>query len=98
VSWTFRQGSAETSVAVSGRLKVTASERLREAVFAHLGIAIASEWNFAPELASSIVKAALNDWEPPRVDSWAVYPIGRMASSKARAFAPFARWTTGTRW
>src|SRR5580704_11471759 len=44
VSWTFRQGSAETSVAVGGRLKVTAAEGLREAVFAHLGIAITSEW------------------------------------------------------
>ena len=38
---------------------------MREAVFAHLGIAITSEWNFAPELASGIVKAALNDWELP---------------------------------
>jgi DNA-binding transcriptional LysR family regulator len=89
MSWTFRRGSAETSVEIGGRLKVTASEGLREAVFAHLGIAVASEWIFAPELASGIVKAVLNDWELPRVDFWAVYPTGRMASSKARAFASF---------
>jgi DNA-binding transcriptional LysR family regulator len=89
VSWTFRQGSAETSVAVSGRLKVTAAEGMREAVFAHLGIAITSEWNFAPELASGIVKAVLNDWELPSLDLWAVYPTGRMASVKAREFASF---------
>jgi DNA-binding transcriptional LysR family regulator len=50
LSWTFRQGSTETSVAGSGRLEVTAAEGLREAVFAHLGIAITSEWNFAPEV------------------------------------------------
>jgi DNA-binding transcriptional LysR family regulator len=89
VSWTFRQGSAETSIAVGGRLKVTAAEGLREAVFAHLGIAITSEWNFAPELASGIVKVVLNDWELPRMDLWAVYPTGRMASAKAREFALF---------
>jgi DNA-binding transcriptional LysR family regulator len=89
VSWTFRQGSAETSVAVSGRLKVTAAEGMREAVFAHLGIAITSEWNFAPELASGIVKAVLNDWELPSLDLWAVFPTGRMASVKAREFASF---------
>jgi DNA-binding transcriptional LysR family regulator len=89
VSWTFRRGSAETSVEIAGRLKVTASEGLREAVCAHLGIAIASEWNFAPELASGVVKAVLNDWELPSLDLWAVYPTGRMASSKARAFASF---------
>jgi DNA-binding transcriptional LysR family regulator len=89
VSWTFRQASAETSVAVGGRLKVTAAEGLREAVFAHLGIAITSEWNFAPELASGIVKAVLNDWELPSLELWAVYPTGRMASAKAREFASF---------
>ncbi|MEH2493473.1 LysR family transcriptional regulator [Bradyrhizobium sp. AZCC 2230] len=89
VSWTFRQGSAETSVAVGGRLKVTAAEGLREAVFAHLGIAITSEWNFAPELASGIVKSVMNDWELPSLELWAVYPTGRMASAKAREFASF---------
>jgi DNA-binding transcriptional LysR family regulator len=89
LSWTFRQGSAETSVAVSGRLKVTAAEGLREAVFAHLGIGITSEWNFAPELASGIVKAVLIDWELPSLELWAVYPTGRMASAKAREFASF---------
>jgi DNA-binding transcriptional LysR family regulator len=89
VSWTFRQASVETSVAVGGRLKVTAAEGLREAVFAHLGIAITSEWNFAPELASGIVKAVLNDWALPSLELWAVYPTGRMASAKAREFASF---------
>src|SRR6202140_2244000 len=88
-TWTFRQGSEETSIAVRGRLKVTAAEGLREAVFAHLGIAITSEWNFAPELASGIVRAVMNDWELPSLELWAVYPTGRMASAKAREFASF---------
>ena len=68
---------------------MTAAEGMREAVFAHLGIAITSEWNFAPELASGIVKSVLNDWELPSLDLWAVYPTGRMASAKAREFAAF---------
>jgi DNA-binding transcriptional LysR family regulator len=88
-TWTFRQGSEETSIAVRGRLKVTAAEGLREAVFAHLGLAITSEWNFAPELGSGIVKAVLNNWELPNMDLWAVYPTGRMATAKAREFVSF---------
>jgi DNA-binding transcriptional LysR family regulator len=88
-AWTFRQGSAETSVVVGGRLKVTAAEGLREAVFAHLGLAITSEWNFAPELASGIVRPLLLDWELPTLDLWAVFPTGRMASAKAREFVSF---------
>jgi DNA-binding transcriptional LysR family regulator len=58
-------------------------------VFAHLGLAITSEWNFAPELASGIVEPVMNDWELPKLDLWAVYPTGRMASAKAREFATF---------
>jgi DNA-binding transcriptional LysR family regulator len=50
-TWSFRQGVAETSVAIEGRVHVTAAEGVREAVFAGLGFAIASEWMFAPAAA-----------------------------------------------
>ena len=88
-SWTFRQGSTETSVVVGGRLRVTAAEGLREAVFAHLGLAITSEWNFAPELATGIVRPVLLDWELPALELRAVFPTGRMASAKTREFVSF---------
>jgi DNA-binding transcriptional LysR family regulator len=88
-SWTFRQGSAETSVVVRGRVTVTAAEGLREAVFAHLGLAITSEWNFAPELAAGIVRPVLLDWVLPTLELWAVFPTGRMASAKTREFVSF---------
>ncbi|MEA2812008.1 MAG: hypothetical protein QOJ17_6149, partial [Rhodospirillaceae bacterium] len=88
-SWTFRQGAAETSVVVGGRLRVTAAEGLREAVFAHLGLAITSEWNFAPELAAGIVRPVLLDWDLPILELRAVFPTGRMASAKTREFVSF---------
>jgi DNA-binding transcriptional LysR family regulator len=88
-SWTFRQGSAETSVVVGGRVTVTAAEGLREAVFAHLGLAITSEWNFAPELAAGIVRPVLLDWDLPTMELRAVFPTGRMASAKTREFVAF---------
>jgi DNA-binding transcriptional LysR family regulator len=88
-SWTFRQGSAETSVVVGGRLRVTAAEGLREAVFAHLGLAITSEWTFAPELAAGLVRPVLLDWDLPILELRAVFPTGRMASAKTREFVSF---------
>jgi DNA-binding transcriptional LysR family regulator len=88
-SWTFRQGSTETSVVVGGRLRVTAAEGLREAVFAHLGLAITSEWNFAPELATGIVRPVLLDWDLPMLELRAVFPTGRMANAKTREFVSF---------
>jgi DNA-binding transcriptional LysR family regulator len=88
-TWTFRQGTAETSVTVGGRVHVTAAEGVREGVLASLGFAIASEWMFAPELKSGAVVSVLDDWSLPAVDLWAVFPTGRQASAKARAFAAF---------
>jgi len=88
-TWIFRQGSAETSVVVAGRVRVTAAEGLREAVFAHLGLAISSEWNFAPELAAGIVRPVLLDWDLPALELRAVFLTGRMASAKTREFVAF---------
>jgi DNA-binding transcriptional LysR family regulator len=44
---------------------------------------------FAPELASGAAVTVMPDWSPPPLDLWAVFPSGRQASAKARAFADF---------
>jgi DNA-binding transcriptional LysR family regulator len=90
IVWTFRQGMAETTVTVSGRLRVSAAEGVREGVLAGLGISIGgSKWLFAPELKSGALLSVLEDWSLPPVDLWAMFPNGRQASAKARAFAAF---------
>jgi len=57
---------------------------MRAAVLADMGLAIASEWMFSPELADGTVQAVLTDWELPTIDVWAVFPAGRMVSEGAR--------------
>ena len=89
-TWTFRRGSAEVSVTVQGRLRASAAEGIREAVFAGLGLSIGgTEWMFTPELRSGAVKAVLEDWSLPPGELWAVFPGGRQVSAKARAFVAF---------
>ena len=88
-TWTFTNGVAETSVTLKGRVRVTAAESVREAVFAGLGLAVASEWLFEPELKRGTVRAVLQDWSLPPLDLWAVFPTGRQANAKARAFSSF---------
>jgi DNA-binding transcriptional LysR family regulator len=88
-AWTFRQRGSETSVALTGRLRVTAAEGVRAAVLANLGVTVASAWMFAPELESGAVKAVLTDWELPSIDLWTIFPTGRIAPAKARAFVSF---------
>jgi DNA-binding transcriptional LysR family regulator len=88
-NWIFRQRDREVSVAVRGRLRVSAAEGLRAAVLADMGLAVASDWMFAPELASGAVLRLVPEWTLPPIDLWAVFPTGRLASAKARAFADF---------
>ena len=87
--WTFRKESAEISVKVQGRLKITATEGLRAAVFAGIGLAVASDWAFTPELKSGAVVSVMDDWRLPSIAVSAVFPSGRMISTKARQFSTF---------
>lgn len=87
--WSFRRDTSEASVTVQSRLKVTAAEGVRAAVLNDLGLTIASEWMFEPELRSGAVRSVLTDWRLPSVDLWAVLPTGRVATAKARAFMEF---------
>jgi len=84
--WSFKRGNSETSIVVAGRIRVNAAEGVRATVLADMGVAVASEWMFTPELASGAVKHVLRDWELPGIDLWAVFPSGHMVSAKARAF------------
>jgi DNA-binding transcriptional LysR family regulator len=90
-TWQFTKGTEQQSVILSGRLRVSAAEGVREAVLADQGLTLASEWMFAPELASGAVKTVMHDWTLPDLDLWAVFPTGRMASAKARAFVEYVQ-------
>ena len=88
-SWTFRKGAAAVPVVLQGRLKVTQAEGQREAVNCGMGLAVASELLFSPELRTGKVVPVLQDWTLPPTNLFAVYPTGRLASAKARAFVSF---------
>ncbi len=84
--WLFRRGTSETSIRLSARLTLSAAEGVREAVLAGQGFTITSRWMFAPELASGAVVPVLKEWTLPAMELWAIYPSGKLTSTKARAF------------
>jgi DNA-binding transcriptional LysR family regulator len=88
-SWTFRKGAAEVDVTLNDRLRISAAEGVREAVFAGLGISVSTEWMFERELENGIVREVLSDWSLPPIDLWALFSTGRRASAKARVFVDF---------
>ena len=87
--WAFQRDGTEVSVTVKSRLRITAAEGIRAAILAGAGLTIASEWMFGPELADGTIERTLEEWRLPPVDLWAVYPAGRVATAKARAFVSF---------
>ena len=87
--WTFRKDSNEETVKLKDSLHVTAAEGVRAAVFADLGLCVASEWMFKPDLDNGSVREVMQNWTLPTLDLWAAFPAGRRASAKARAFATF---------
>ncbi|MGN8080828.1 LysR substrate-binding domain-containing protein [Variovorax sp. 22077] len=87
--WNFSRDGTEVSVLVRGRARFSAAEGIRAAVLADMGLAIASDWMFSPELADGRVRRLLENWSLPDIDLWAVFPTGRLATAKARAFARF---------
>jgi len=88
-SFVFRKDDSEVPVALQGRVKVTHGEGLREAVICDLGVAVITEWLFTPELKSGQVVQLLQDWTLPTTSLSAVYPTGRLASARARAFVAY---------
>ena len=88
-TWSFRQGQREVSVSLGGRVRLNSAVGVRACVLADLGLAVASEWMFAPELRAKTVKPVLTDWSLPPVEAWAIFPTGRQVSAKARTFVSF---------
>jgi len=88
--WTLQRDNANIAVTLKGRLRVSAAEGVRAAVLANAGVAIASEWMFAPEIKDGTVKIVLRGWTLPQIDLWAVFPAGR-TTAKARIFTEFVQ-------
>ena len=90
-NWLFNKAGEEQSVNINGRIRISAAEGLRAAVLSHQGLTMASEWMFAPELANGAIREVMSEWTLPNQDLWAVFPTGRMASAKARAFVEYVQ-------
>lgn len=95
LQWRFRRGVEEKVVSGEGRLTVSAAEGMRAAVLAGLGLGIASEWMFAPELARGEVVAVLPEWQLPMQELWTLLPAGRQPGAKASAFLAFVTGLPG---
>jgi DNA-binding transcriptional LysR family regulator len=93
LDWIFAKDGKTELVRLSPRIRVSALEGVREAVFAGLGFAIVSEWSARDAIANQMVQTRLSSYRLPAVDLWAIYPSGRQPAMRARIFAEHVRNT-----
>lgn len=88
-SWVFKNAEGVNHVPIQGRLMMSTSDALREAVLLGMGPSITPSWFFRKELATGEVVAVLKDFlpEPRRVQ--AVMPSKRLLAPRVRVFSDF---------
>lgn len=89
--WVFARNGGTELVRLEPRMRTSALEGLREAVFAGIGFAIISEWSITDAVAARQVETRLDDYALPSVDIWTIFPAGRQRSARARAFAEWVK-------
>ncbi|MFJ5297700.1 LysR family transcriptional regulator [Pseudomonas sp. NPDC088368] len=87
--WLFTANGQAFAVPVRSRIRVTSSEATLASGVAGLGIIIASEWMCRASLADGSLVRLLPGYSLDAVDVHAVFPKGRVPSSKVRMFTEF---------
>ncbi len=87
VEWNFSRKGETEKVRFSSRLKLSALEGVRAAIFAGMGFGVLSDWASRDALLSGRIERRLQGFALPAIDLWAVFPAGRQPAARARAFA-----------
>lgn len=91
VEWTFAEHGRPASVAVTGRLRANNGELARDAAIAGAGLTWQPTFIVGAALHAGQLVTILEEYAPPALGIFAVYPSHRQASLAIRAFTDFLR-------
>ncbi|MEM7444863.1 MAG: LysR family transcriptional regulator [Pseudomonadota bacterium] len=95
MDWRFGSAATQQSVAVSGSLSANATETLRHAALAGVGIVRLSNYVVMRDLRAGDLVRLLVDYEVQESSVYAVFPASRHLSPKTRAFVDYLVETVG---
>jgi DNA-binding transcriptional LysR family regulator len=87
--WSFRIGTEDRAVDVSGHLSSGSGEAIHAWALAGHGIAREAEWDVTEDLAAGRLVALLTDVEMPALVLYATYAPGRPVPPRVRLFVDF---------
>jgi DNA-binding transcriptional LysR family regulator len=88
-SWAARRKGRTEIALAEPRVHVRSAAGVAACAVAGLGIAVASIWMCAEELASGALTEVLKDYALDPMTAFVVFPAGRLPSQKARVFANY---------
>jgi DNA-binding transcriptional LysR family regulator len=88
-SWAARRNGRTEIAAVEPRVRASSAAGVVGCAVAGLGVAVASIWMCAEELASGALAEVLTDCALDPIVSFIVFPAGRQPTKKARVFADY---------
>jgi len=88
-AWAARRNGLTEIVPVEPRVRARSAAGVVACAAAGLGVAVASSWMCAEELASGALVEVLTDYALDPIIAFVVFPAGRRPSQKARAFADY---------
>ncbi len=96
-SWAARRNGRTEISPVAPRVHVRAASGVVACAAAGLGVAVASIWMCAEELASGELTEVLADYACDPIVAFVVFPAGRRPSQKARVFADYLEQAVANR-
>jgi DNA-binding transcriptional LysR family regulator len=88
-SWAARRNGRTEIAAIEPRVRASSAAGVVGCAVAGLGVAVASIWMCAEELASGALTEVLADYALDPIVAFSVFPAGRRPSQKARIFANY---------
>jgi DNA-binding transcriptional LysR family regulator len=88
-SWAARRNGRTEIVAVEPRVRARSAAGVVACASLGLGVAVASIWMCAEELASGVLAEVLTNYALDPMVAFVVFPAGRRPSRKARVFADY---------
>jgi len=88
-TWVYRSGARRETVSVTGDVRSTSSEAIRELVLAGHGVALAPAFLYADEVRARRVESLLPRHEAEPLTIHSLSPANRRQSARVRAFVDF---------
>ncbi len=87
--WTFQRGGRSEKAAIEVRVRTGSGAGVVACAVSGLGVAMASTWMCEQELRDGRLVQILRDYVLEPIDAHVVFPSGRRAPRKARAFSDY---------